>query len=131
MILGEDDDSSIAVGVLVPQVDVSLLMPSANQTRDYSLAADIESWNPETSSIYSAGDFEARKTIDEEKIASALGVGNEDDDDDDDDVAENSQCSTDDTLSNARSQSELFPSDSGKLSTSVLNSPFCIAHSIP
>ena len=33
-ILGEEDESSMALGLIAPQIDVSLLMPSMSQSRD-------------------------------------------------------------------------------------------------
>lgn len=55
-ILGEDDEGSVAVGVLAPQIDASLLMPSVSQSRD-CIGGDYESVVPDSSSIYSVGDL--------------------------------------------------------------------------
>lgn len=38
-ILGEEDESSMALGLIAPQVDLSLLMPSGSQSRDKISAA--------------------------------------------------------------------------------------------
>lgn len=56
-ILGEEssqDDGSVVLGITIPQVDLSLLMPSIHQSRD-SIGGDYDSIVPESTSAYSAG----------------------------------------------------------------------------
>eukprot|EP00095_Tigriopus_kingsejongensis_P003689 maker-scaffold11_size778918-snap-gene-6.50 protein:Tk03689 transcript:maker-scaffold11_size778918-snap-gene-6.50-mRNA-1 annotation:"uhrf1-binding protein 1-like protein" len=84
-ILGEEDDGSVAIGVTIPQLDLSLLMPSISQSRD-SIGGDYDSMVPDTSSVYSAGDLIFR------------GQGNRP-------KNEDTADSTEDTL---QSQSDLF-----------------------
>jgi hypothetical protein len=56
-ILGEADESSMALGLIAPQVDVSLLMPSISQTRD-SIGGDYNHDTETTvTSMYSLGMF--------------------------------------------------------------------------
>lgn len=54
--IGEDDEGSVAVGILAPQIDASLLMPSVSQSRD-CIGGDYDSLVPDTSSVYSMGDL--------------------------------------------------------------------------
>ena len=58
LILGEEDESSMALGLIAPQVDVSLLMPSISQSRD-RIGGDFSLQDTEadaTTSMYSIGD---------------------------------------------------------------------------
>ncbi|XP_059079286.1 bridge-like lipid transfer protein family member 3B isoform X2 [Tigriopus californicus] len=58
-ILGEEegqDDGSVVLGITIPQVDLSLLMPSIHQSRD-SIGGDYDSTVPDSTSVYSAGDL--------------------------------------------------------------------------
>ena len=65
-ILGEEDEGSVAVGLLAPQVDLSLLMPAVSQSRD-AVGGDLDDASAaggrpvggEVSSVYSAGDLAA------------------------------------------------------------------------
>ena len=53
-ILNEEDSSSVCVGFIAPQVDLSLLMPAVNQSRDY-IGGDLESHVPDSNtSVYTA-----------------------------------------------------------------------------
>ena len=58
-ILGEEDESSMALGLIAPQVDVSLLMPSISQARDTITGGDFSSLQDTevdvTTSAYSIG----------------------------------------------------------------------------
>ena len=58
-ILGEEDESSMALGLIAPQVDVSLLMPSISQARD----------------SITAGDFSLQDTTDADVTTSAYSIG--------------------------------------------------------
>lgn len=63
-ILGEEDESSMALGLIAPQIDVSLLMPSMSQSRDriggdFSLQETTEDAN---TSMYSMGEVEGLST---------------------------------------------------------------------
>ena len=56
-ILGEEDESSMALGLIAPQVDVSLLMPSISQSRD-RIGGDFSLQDTDadaTTSMYSIG----------------------------------------------------------------------------
>lgn len=58
-ILGEEDESSMALGLIAPQVDLSLLMPSVSQSRD-KIGGDFTVTEDNTSeanntSLYSLG----------------------------------------------------------------------------
>jgi hypothetical protein len=57
-ILGEEDESSVAVGLILPQIDASLIMPSISQSKD-SVGGDYDSFAPDSSSVYSATDADA------------------------------------------------------------------------
>ena len=92
-ILEEEDESSMALGLVAPQVDVSLLMPSVSECRDniggdydislasyndYNSAEGIEGGrllpgNSCSTSIYSMGDIKS-KTISEECKASVTST---------------------------------------------------------
>ena len=88
-ILGEEDESSMALGLIAPQVDISLVMPSISQSRDniggdydISLASynDLNSTegmegdgmpgNSCSTSIYSMGDLKNRVNNEEQSLAS-------------------------------------------------------------
>ena len=56
-ILGQEDESSMALGLIAPQIDISLLMPSVSQSRD-RIGGDFsldESESGNLTSIYSMG----------------------------------------------------------------------------
>ena len=55
-ILGEEDESSMALGLIAPQIDVSLLMPSISQSRD-KIGGDfsMQDTSEATTSIYTMG----------------------------------------------------------------------------
>ena len=58
-ILGEEDESSMALGLIAPQIDVSLLMPSISQSRD-KIGGDFslqDTGTGATSSVYSMGEY--------------------------------------------------------------------------
>ena len=59
-ILGEEDESSMALGLIAPQVDVSLLMPSISQARDSGTGG---------------GDFSLQDTTDVDVTTSAYSIG--------------------------------------------------------
>ena len=56
-ILGEDDESSMVLGLVAPQVDVSLLMPSVSQSRD-GIGGDYDTSVPldSNTSLYTMAD---------------------------------------------------------------------------
>ena len=62
-ILGEEDQSSMALGLIAPQIDVSLLMPSMSQSRD-RIGGDFSSLQETeaTTSMYSMGEVEGLST---------------------------------------------------------------------
>ena len=53
-ILGQDDESSMALGLIAPQIDVSLLMPSISQSRD-RIGGDFTEEEATSTSVYSMG----------------------------------------------------------------------------
>jgi hypothetical protein len=57
-ILGEDDEGSVAVGLVAPQLDVSLLLPAVSQSRD-SVGGEmsLDETAHTVTSVYSAGDL--------------------------------------------------------------------------
>lgn len=63
-ILGEADESSMALGLIAPQVDLSLLMPSISQSRD-NIGGDYDTesvYDNTLSSIYSVGDMQQKRS---------------------------------------------------------------------
>ena len=62
-ILGEEDESSMALGLIAPQIDVSLLMPSMSQSRD-RIGGDFSLQETEeaNTSMYSMGEVEGLST---------------------------------------------------------------------